>query len=64
MWLVQDFQKLNTVTVKNTYPLPLISDILSQLQNAQWFMGLDLQWGSNNVCIQEGDEWKATFATN
>ena len=47
--LVQDYRKLNTVTVKNSYPLPLISDILSQLRNAQWFMGLDLRWGFNNV---------------
>ena len=27
--LVQDYRKLNTVTVKNSYPLPLISDILN-----------------------------------
>ncbi len=26
--------------------------------------GLDLQWGFNNVQIQEGDKWKAAFATN
>jgi hypothetical protein len=29
--LVQDYQKLNDITVKNTYPLPLISDIIDQL---------------------------------
>jgi Reverse transcriptase (RNA-dependent DNA polymerase) len=22
------------------------------------------RWGYNNVCIKEGDEWKATFRTN
>ena len=27
--LVQDYRKLNEVTVKNSYPLPLISDVLS-----------------------------------
>ena len=27
--LVQDYCKLNDVTVKNSYPLPLISDVLS-----------------------------------
>jgi len=62
--LVQDYRKLNMVTVKNSYPLPLISDVLSRLRNAQWFTGLDLRWGFNNVRIQEGDEWKAAFATN
>ena len=62
--LVQDYRKLHEVTVKNSYPLPLISDILSQLRKAQWFTGLDLRWGFNNVRIKEGDEWKAAFTTN
>jgi hypothetical protein len=25
---------------------------------------LDLWWGYNNICIKEGDEWKAAFSTN
>src|SRR5882724_8890804 len=29
--LVQDYQKLNTVTMKNAYPLPLIPDILNKV---------------------------------
>ena len=48
----------------NPYPLPLISDVLCQLRNAEWFMTLDLHWGFNNVRIWTGDEWKATFTTN
>ena len=62
--LVQDYRKLNEVTVKNSYPLPLISDVLSRLRKAQWFTRLDLCWGFNNIRIKEGDEWKAAFATN
>ena len=62
--LVQDYCKLNNVTVKNSYPLPFISDVLSRLRKAQWFTGLDLRWGFNNVWIKEGDEWKAAFTTN
>jgi len=27
--LVQDYHKLNALTIKNTYPLPLIPDILN-----------------------------------
>ena len=41
-----------------------ISDVLSRLHKAQWFTGLDLCWGFNNVRIKEGNEWKAAFATN
>jgi hypothetical protein len=40
--LVQDYQKLNTITVKNSYPLPLVSDILNQLHGAKYFTKLDL----------------------
>jgi hypothetical protein len=62
--LVQDYWKLNTVTVKNSYPLPLVSDILNRLCGTKYFTKLDLQWGFNNVCIKEGDEYKAAFRTN
>ena len=62
--LVQDYQKLNKITVKNSYPLPLISDVLTHLHDAEFFTVLDLQWGFNNVWIKEGDEWKAAFQTN
>src|SRR6266581_6374198 len=62
--LVQDYRKLNEVTVKNSYPLPLISDVLTCLRGAKLFSTLDLRWGFNNVRIKEGDEWKAAFATN
>jgi hypothetical protein len=55
---------LNAKTVKNTYPLPLISDLINQLQGVCYFTKLDVQWGYNNVCIKEGDEWKAAFHTN
>jgi hypothetical protein len=55
---------LNAKTVKNTYPLLLISDLINQLQGVCYFTKLDVQWGYNNVCIKEGDEWKAAFHTN
>jgi len=62
--LVQDYHALNTVTVKNRYPLPLISELVSQLCRAKYFTKLDVRWGFNNVHIKPGDEWKAAFCTN
>src|SRR5258706_7228506 len=62
--LMQDYQKLNEIMVKNSYPLPLVSDVLTCLCNTEFFTVLDLQWGFNNVWIKEGDEWKAAFQTN
>ena len=62
--LVQDYQALNAITVKNKYPLPLISELINKLQGAKYFTKLDVHWGFNNICMKEGDEWKAAFWTN
>jgi len=62
--LVQDYHALNAITVKNKYPLPLISELVSQLHGAQYFTKLDVRWGFNNIHIKPGDEWKVAFRTN
>ncbi len=61
---VQDYRKLNKMTIKNHYLLPLILELMDKLQGAKYFSKLDVQWGYNNVCIKDGDEWKAAFRTN
>jgi len=62
--LVQDYCALNTITIKNRYPLPLISKLVSQLHGARYFTKLDVRWGFNNVHIKPGNKWKAAFHTN
>jgi hypothetical protein len=56
------YHYLNKQTIKNTYPLPLISETINKVGKAKVFTKLDLLWGCNNVWIKEGDEWKAAFA--
>jgi hypothetical protein len=60
----QDYRRLNEGTVKNAYPLPLISDLIDKLKGATIFSKMDLRWGYNNVRIKDGDQWKAAFKTN
>src|SRR6266516_1662899 len=62
--LIQDYRKLNLIMVKNAYPLPLVSDLINQLQGAHYFTKLDVWWGYNNMRIKKGDEWKEAFRTN
>ena len=62
--LVQNYHALNSIIVKNKYPLLLISELVSQLYGARYFTKLDVHWGFNNVCIKPGDEWKVAFWTN
>ena len=61
LWLVQDYRALNSMMVKNKYPLLLISELVSQLRGARYFTKLDVRWGFNNVRIKPRDEWKAAF---
>ena len=58
---VQDYRKLNEMTIKNRYPLPLIKELVDHLKGSKIFMKLDVQWGYNNIRIKEGDKWKAAF---
>ncbi len=60
---MQDYRKINALTVHNQYPLPLISDLIRDLSNAHIYTKLDVRWGYNNVHIREGDEHKAVFKT-
>jgi len=61
---MQDYRKLNDLTIKNHYLLPLIRKSINKLSGAKIFTKMDVCWGYNNIRIKEGDEWKATFHTN
>jgi hypothetical protein len=62
--LIQDYRKLNDITIKNRYLLPLATDIINWLQNAEIFTEFNVCWGYYNVRIRRGNEWKAAFVTN
>jgi len=58
-----DFRGLNAVTIKNRYPLLLISKILDRLSYIKRFTKLDLRDTYYRIRIKEGNEWKTTFRT-
>jgi len=41
--MVQDYRYLNEWTIKNNYPLPLISDVLENIRMKRVFMKMDLR---------------------
>jgi len=59
--MVQDYHYVNRFTVKNSYPLLLISDLVDNMGTKRVFTKMDLRWGYNNIRIKEGNEWKAAF---
>jgi len=60
--MIQDYQYLNNWTIKNNYPLPLISDLIDSIGEKKMFTKINLRWRYNNMRIKEGDEWKAAFS--
>ena len=58
-----DYQVLNSWTIRDEYPLPLISTILNHLQGKELFTKFDIRWGYENIQIMESDQWKAAFKT-
>lgn len=58
-----DYLGLNDITVRNRYPLPLMSSAFELLHGAKIFTKLDLRNAYHLVTIREGDEWKTTFNT-
>ena len=41
--LCVDYRGLNTITIKNQYPLPLIIEIMDQVTRANYFSKIDLK---------------------
>ena len=44
-YMVQDYRYLNEWTIKNNYPLPLISDIVENIGIKKVFTKMNLHWG-------------------
>jgi len=59
--MVMDYQSLNDQIVKNNYPLPLITELINNMESKKVFTKMDLWWRFNNMRIKEGDKWKEAF---
>ena len=40
------------MTIKNHYPLPLVSELMDKLKGLCYFTKIDIQWGFNNIHIK------------
>ena len=61
LWPCQDYCYLNDGMIKNSYPLPLVQELVNKFQGATIFSKMDLHSGYNNVHIKDGNQWKAAF---
>jgi len=58
-----DFRQVNTKTVKDAYPLPLIDECTDTLSGNLWFHTLDLASGYWQIAIHPEDRHKTAFLT-
>ena len=62
-WPVIDYRKLNEITIKDSYLLPRIDEMMDHIRSSEFFTKFNLKSGYNQICIWPGDEWKTTFMT-
>jgi hypothetical protein len=58
-----DYRPLNTVTIKNKYPLPRIDIVFDQLAGAKVFSKVDVRSGYHQIKIHPEDISNTAFST-
>ena len=59
--LCVDYRRLNTLTQKSNFPIPLTNQIFDQLNSNKYFTSIDLSMGYHQLAIKNGDQQKTAF---
>ena len=60
---VINYCKLNEITIRDSYPLLHINEMMDHICGSEFFTKFNLKLGYNQIHIQPGDEWKTMFMT-
>jgi hypothetical protein len=62
--IVVDFRKLNDVTIGDSFPIPVISEVLDALGKSKYFSTIDCASGFHQILVKAVDQSKTAFSTS